>query len=223
MGDTPANEEAFPTSHDVFKLTTRNRLMIADFLEGLSEEQWRAPTLCDGWDVHTMAAHFLQPMLVGFGRFFVTALRYRGDTDMVVDHVTRRLARHSRQEILRLLRAHADDQVDPPRVGPMGPFAETCIHLRDIARPMGSKVDVPTDHWTALLDYMVHSRAAAAIVSPGRLDGLRLQATDAAWSAGRGLEITGTAEGLGMAASGRRHALADLDGPGAEVLDMRFT
>ena len=223
MSEHPATDGTTPTSRDVFELTGRNRLMIADFLEGLDDDEWRAPTLCDGWDVHTMAAHFLQPMLVGFGRFFVTALRYRGDTDRVVDHVTRRLARYDRHEILRLLRAHAEDQVAPPRVGPMGPFAETCIHLRDIARPMGSDVDVPIEHWTTLLDYMVRAGAAAAIVPPGRLDGLRLRATDAPWSSGAGLEITGTAEALGMAASGRRDALGDLDGPGVDLLATRLT
>ena len=93
--------------------------------------------------MHTVAAHLLQPMLLGFGRFFVTSLRYRGDTDRVVDHVTRRLARRSAADVVRLLREHAADRVSPPRVGPMGPFAETCLHLHDIAIPLGRDVEAP--------------------------------------------------------------------------------
>src|SRR5687768_6623325 len=152
------------TSTDVYQLTTENRLMIADVLAGLDESRWAAPTLCPGWTVHHMAAHFLQPMLIGFGRFAVTALRYRGDTDKTVDHVTRRLARKDRAELLALLRAHATDRSAPPRVGPMGPFAETCIHLRDIARPLGLAADVPGDHWHILLDYLTSPAAAATLV-----------------------------------------------------------
>ena len=207
----------------IFDRTTANRLMIADVLDGLDDRQWRSPTLCKGWDVHTVAAHLLQPFLVGFGQFFLVSLRYRGDTARVVDHVTRGLAQRTREEIVATLRARAADRVDPPRVGPIGPFAETCIHLRDIARPLGLPADVPTEDWTVLLEYMSGPRPAEALVAPGRLRGLRLVATDAAWSSGAGSEVTGTAEALGMAAAGRPSALPDLDGPGVAILDTRIT
>ena len=68
---------------DIYARTTSNRLLIADFLETLDDEHWRAGTLCAGWTVGQLAAHLVQPMLVGFGRFFLVALRYRGDTDRV--------------------------------------------------------------------------------------------------------------------------------------------
>ncbi|GAA4960126.1 maleylpyruvate isomerase family mycothiol-dependent enzyme [Actinoplanes utahensis] len=207
---------------EIYRLTSENRLMIADFMEGLDDAAWQTPTLCDGWTVQHMAAHFVQPMLVGFGRFFLAALRYRGDTDRTVDHFTRRLARHPRTELIALLRQHADDRVDPPRVGPMGPFAETCVHLRDIARPLGSPADVPSEHWRILLDYLVSPAAAPALAPPGRLDGLRLTATDADWSTGDGALITGPAEALGMAATGRAAALPDLSGPGLPLLTARL-
>jgi uncharacterized protein (TIGR03083 family) len=207
---------------DVYEVTTANRLMIADVLEGLSEEQWSAETLCPGWNVHTMAAHLLQPMLVGFGRFLVTALRYGGDTDRTVDHVTRRLAQRSRVEILTTLREHAGDAVSPPRVGPMGPFAETCIHLRDIARPLDLRVDVPTAHWEFLLRYLVAPGAAVALVPAGRLDGLHLQATGATRQSIATGVVSGPPEALVMAAAGRRDALAQLAGPGVKTLSSRI-
>ena len=208
---------------DIHRLTSENRLMIADFLDGLDETAWQAATLCEGWTVHHMAAHFVQPMLVGFGRFFLAALRYRGDTDRTVDHFTRRIARRPRTELVALLRAHAADRLDPPRVGPMGPFAETCVHLRDIARPLGLPADVPTEQWRILLDYLLSPAAAPALATPGRLAGLRLSATDLEWSAGDGALVTGPAEALGMAATGRSAALPDLSGPGASLLAARLT
>lgn len=202
---------------EIHRLTTENRLMIADVLHTVDEDAWQAPTLCAGWTVGHMAAHLVQPMLVGFGRFFLTAMRYRGDTDKTVDHFTRRLAHRSRTELIALLREHAEDRVSPPRVGPMGPFAETCLHLRDIARPLGLDVDVPIEHWRILLDYLTGPTVAPALVTPGRLAGLHLVATDTEWNSGSGALVTGPIEAIAMAAAGRPAALTDLRGPGREA------
>lgn len=199
---------------NVYAMTSANRLLIADVLDRLDDAQWRTPTLCAGWTVREMAAHFVQPMMVGFGKFLVVAVRYRGDTDRTVDHFTRRIARRERGDLVALLRAHAGDRVSPKRVGPVGPFAETCVHLRDVARPLGLDVDVPAEHWRILLDYLTGPGAAPGLVKPGRLDGLRLEATDLDWACGDGAVIRGTVEALGMAVTGRDAVLPDLDGPG---------
>lgn len=198
--------------------TTRNRLEIADLLEGLSPAQWRSGTLCAGWTVRHLAAHLLQPMLVGFGRFFLTAVRHRGDTAATVDHFARSIARREPVELIALLRHHAPDQVDPPRVGPMGPFAETCIHLRDISRPLDLDVDARRDDWLALLGYLTSGRAAPGLLAPGRIRGISLHATDADWQHGHGPQVRGTLEAITMAITGRTPALEDLRGPGVGVL-----
>ncbi|UQU65188.1 maleylpyruvate isomerase family mycothiol-dependent enzyme [Couchioplanes caeruleus] len=204
----------------IFEMTTANRRLIADVLDSLDEPQWEHPTLCAGWTVRHMAAHVVQPMLIGFGRFLLTAMRYRGDTDRTVDHITRRLARRPRTELVRLLREHAGDRVVPPRVGPMGPFADTCLHLRDIARPLGLDADVPVEHWHVLMDYLTSPSVAPALVRPGRLRGLRLVATDTGRAWGSGAEVAGPVEALAMAAAGRSVALADLRGPGVGKLTI---
>lgn len=210
------------TDVETYARTTSNRLLIADVLETLDDAQWQAETLCAGWTVRHLAAHFVQPMLIGFGRFLLVALRYRGDTDRTVDHFTRRLARRPRGELIALLRDHAPDRVNPPRVGPLGPFVDTCVHLRDIARPLGLTADVPTEHWHTLLEYLTSPAVAPALVPPGRLDGLELIATDLDWRSGSGAPVTGPVEALGMAACGRPAALADLDGPGRAILASRL-
>jgi len=202
----------------IFARTARNRLHIADVLDGLSSEQWEAPTLCEGWTVRHLAAHLLQPMLVGFGRFLLVAIRHRGSTSATVDHFARRLALHPPAELLALLRQHAADQVDPPRVGPMGPFADTCIHLRDLARPLGLDASAPAEDWRDLLDYLVSPTAAESLVDRTRLAGVSLRATDADWTSGDGPEAVGTLEQLAMAVTGRAAALDDLRGPGASAL-----
>jgi uncharacterized protein (TIGR03083 family) len=211
------------TSDDeIYTWTSRNRLLIVDVLESLDDADWNMPTLCSGWTVRHMAAHFTQPMLVSFPRFFLTAMRYRGDTDKTVDHFTRRLARTPPAQLINLLREHAADKVNPLRVGPMGPFAETCLHLRDVARPLGLTVDVPIEHWRTLLDYLASPAAAPALVPAGRLGGLTLAATDTDWVTGRGPEVHGPIEALAMAAAGRSAAVADLQGPGLHTLESRL-
>lgn len=210
-------------SETVYQLTTRNRLLLADMLDGLDERQWQADTLCQGWTVHHMAAHLVQPMLVGFSRFFLVALRYRGNTARTVDHVTQRIASRPPAELIAALRRHAPDHVDPPRVGPMGPFADTCIHLRDIVRPLGLDTDVPVEHWRMLLDYLVSPEVAPGLVPPARRDGLALQATDQDWSAGAGDVLAGTAEALAMAITGRASVLDELTGPGVERLRSQLS
>lgn len=208
---------------EVYAAAARNRLRIADMLDGLTEQQWSAPTLCTGWSVRHVAAHLLQHVFVGFGRFFVAALRHRGDTDATVDHFARRLARREPEEIVALLREHAHDRVHPPRVGPWGPFTETCVHLRDIARPLGLDADAPREDWALLIDYLVSDRVAPALVPTGRADGLAFAATDVPLEFGTGPLVTGTAEALGMALCGRAAALTDLSGPGVEILRDHLT
>ena len=211
------------SDQQIYTWTSRNRSVIADVLESLDDADWNAPTLCAGWTVRHMAAHLTQPMLVSFASFLRTAMRYRGNTDKTVDHLTRRLARRTPAQLVTLLREHAADRVSPLRVGPMGPFAETCIHLRDVARPLGLTVDVPIEHWHTLLDYLVSPEAAPALVPAGRVGGLTLAATDTDWATGRGPEVRGPIEALAMAAAGRPAALADLRGPGLHTLECRLT
>lgn len=211
---TPANLAA---------ATERNRRLFADVVDALSVEQHDAATLCTGWTVRTLTAHMLQPMEVGVPRFLLASIRHRGRVGPTVDAIARRLAKAEVPELTSRLRAAAAQQVSPPRVGPDGPFADTCIHLRDLARPLGIDADVPLGDWRHLLDYLVSPRVAPALVPSGRLDGLALSATDQAWSALDGARVEGPSEALAMAAAGRRAALADLEGPGVQVLGGRLT
>lgn len=154
-------------SETVYQLTTRNRLLLADMLDGLDERQWRADTLCRGWTVHHMAAHLVQPMLVGFGRFFLVALRYRGNTARTVDHVTQRIASRPPAELIAALRRHAPDHVDPPRVGPISP--EVAPGLVPPARLDGLALQATDQDWSAGAgDALAGTAEALAMAITGR-------------------------------------------------------
>jgi hypothetical protein len=118
---------------------------------------------------------------------------------------------------------HLAAHLTPPMlVGPMGPFADTCIQLRDMARPLGLAADVPVEHWRTLLDYLVSPTAAPALVRAGLLSGLTLAATDADWVTGRGPGVHGPVEALAMAVAGRPAAVAGLRGPGVPTIEGRL-
>jgi uncharacterized protein (TIGR03083 family) len=93
------------------------------------------------------------------------------------------------------------------------------VHTQDIAIPLGREVTMPTDVatvaaqrvWTS--PRMFHARK--------KLTGYRLVATDTAWTAGQGQEVTGPISTLLLLLTGRPTALAHLSGPGAATLRTR--
>jgi hypothetical protein len=92
------------------------------------------------------------------------------------------------------------------------------VHLRDIARPLGLTADVPAGHWRILLDHLTGAHPVPGLAPHGRPAGVRLRATDLDWESGDGPLVTGPAEALAMAITGRAAALADLHGPGVARL-----
>jgi hypothetical protein len=94
--------------------------------------------------------------------------------------------------------------------------------VRDVAIPLGRAVSPPVQDWFRVLEFLTTPRARAAGSLPrGRLDGLRLRASDAAWSSGDGATAAGTSEASAMSLTGRSARLDDLAGEGAPVLRRR--
>ena len=159
---------------------------------------------------------------IGIPRFLLTLVRERGSADRAVDVVSRNLAQRTPDEIVRTLREKADTPKRVPVVGALGPFSDSCIHLRDAARPLGSDVTAPLDDWRIVLDFLVSPAARHGFVPAGRLDGLHFRATDQNWTSGGGPEVAGPSEALALAITGRPVALADLDGEGVPMLRARL-
>ena len=216
--DSPADAET------VYQIATANRLLAADMFATLTPEQWRTPSLCAGWTVREVAAHFLEPLETGVGtlKLLVYLVRYRGSLDRMVDDTARKAAARPTDELVTGLRERASTRLTPPVIGPFGPMTDTCIHLRDAARPLGLDACPPPASWRPALDFLVSKPATKGFIPRGRLTGLRLVATDQDWWHGDGPEIIGSSEAIAMAVSGRAAALGDLAGPGLDVLRRRI-
>jgi len=155
-------------------------------------------------------------------RFLLEVVRDRGRAGATSDRLARGYGARPVGELVRVLRERSAQALSPPGVGPLGPFTDACIHLRDAAIPLGESATPPVQDWVRALDFLTTARARSAGFLPrGRLDGLRLRATDDAWAAGAGPEVSGPAEALALAVTGRRARLDDLSGDGAPLLRQR--
>jgi uncharacterized protein (TIGR03083 family) len=192
----------------------------ADFFDGLTDDQLTTPSLCSAWTVREVLGHLVMPFTGSLSGFAVQLVKARGSLDRASAATARALARRPVPELTSLLRDNAEVTIKAPGVGPMGQLADACVHLRDCARPLGLPDHVSLDDWRMLLDWL--PPRVPGLVPKRRLAGLRLVATDQEWSWGEGPEVRGPSEAVAMAAVGRAVALADLGGPGVDVLRARL-
>lgn len=205
---------------DVLARTAANRRLLADFFDGLDQQQLETTSLCNAWTVREVLGHLVMPMAAGLGGFLLKVVRAGGSVNRASEETARELARRPVGELTALLRDMADDHGKAPGVGPMGQMTDGCVHLRDCARPLGLPNDVGTDDWRMVLDWL--PTGVPGLVPKRRLKGLSVRATDQDWSWGEGHEIVGPSEALAMAISGRAVALDDLSGSGVELLRTRL-
>lgn len=216
-------ERQHPMRHektDLWPTIHTARRQLADDLVTLADDDWRRPTLCDGWDVEAVVAHLTAGASIGRWAWLrsIVASRFRPAV-----HNERRLRQRrgpTPQETLGAFTTVTEATVAPTDDLPAY-LGEVLVHGQDIRRPLGIPSPTAVADWVlvaeffAARDFTVHSRTTA--------QGLRLVATDSEFATGEGPEVTGTTEALVMAMAGRTAYLDDLAGPGLERLAARLT
>lgn len=192
------------------------RAALIDDLEDLDAARWEEPSLCGGWTVHDVVAHLVDSAGTTKIGFVVGLARAGFDFDR---QNARGVLRHrgaSPQETLARLRRVASRRSTPP--APLDSrLVEEVVHGEDIRRPLGLTRSYPEEAVVRAL--RLQARTPASFGGAKELVGrVRLTAPDADVSIGDGSEVSGPALSLLLAVSGRRVALADLDGPGVPVL-----
>ncbi|MBT8227221.1 MAG: maleylpyruvate isomerase family mycothiol-dependent enzyme [Dactylosporangium sp.] len=205
---------------DVWSRVVALRTEIIDQLDGLPPDRWDAPTLCPGWRVRDVVAHLILPErmsslagLVAFARTGFNIGRY-----LEADAVRRGSV--PLEELIAAYRESIGRRTLPPGRRPEHLLDDLFIHAQDIRRPLG----LPCSGDEALLTLVATTVAAdRGLRAPGRIAGLRLRALDIDWSSGSGDEVTGPAEALILAMSGRDEVLPELSGSGLETLASRLS
>jgi uncharacterized protein (TIGR03083 family) len=200
-------------------LARDERIEFADFLAGLTPEQWDAPTLCTGWRVRDVAAHVVS--FEGMTPRELTArfLKGRLQMDRINGLGVGDLADRSPEQLIALLLDNAEPRGMGAGFGGRVALTDNMIHQQDIRRPLSLARTIPVERLCAALDFVRYSPTIRGV---WRVRGLRLIATDLDWSYGKGPEVRGSGEALLMVMAGRHDALRDLDGPGLAILSSHI-
>jgi len=198
------------------------RRRVADLVESLTPTQLDTPSLCGAWTVRQVAGHLLAAVDTP-GRATLSALvRGRFRLHRANALLAAEVARRPPAALAEGLRRHATNPFRPPIVGSPGQLTDLQVHGQDMRRPLGLPHQLALDDLRISLDFLT-GRRAIGFTPRKRLAGLRLESTDLDWAYGDGVPVTGPAEALMMAMTGRASVLGEIDGPGVRVLAARIT
>jgi uncharacterized protein (TIGR03083 family) len=203
---------------DVRRLAREERADFAAFLAALPPEQWGAPSLCAGWRVRDVVAHVVSYDELSTRGLLECAVRGRFWSSRINAVALARYDSYGPQQLLELLRAHLERRGLMAALGGRVALTEGVIHHQNVRRALGCPRAVPPERLLVAL--------RLALLGPDigglwRIRGLRVVATDLAFSIGAGPEARGPAEALLMSIAGRRAAAAELSGPGQRKLAER--
>lgn len=201
----------------ILEWTRQERLGLADLFDSLTDQQWRTPSLCAGWTVRHVAAHLTTQTRATWRTMVTGMIRARGDWNrMEVDMAAAVTARHSREELVAMLRETAGSPHRAPGAALLDPLLDTIVHAQDVARPLGIAHPTPVERTVAALE---HARTSRFYGTRKRFANTRLVATDCDWSAGDGTrELRGPVGDLLLVATGRPAGLAALSGSAVDHL-----
>jgi uncharacterized protein (TIGR03083 family) len=194
------------------------RTALTALLETLSDEEWRWPSLCEGWTVRDVAAHLTMQQVGPVGALGMIR-HWRGSLERTIQHAAcRRAAALSTDQIIADIRGTVGSRRHNFGVTYLETLIDILVHSQDIAVPLGRPFDLPPDAAAVATTRVVSMRWPPPLPTVKRLAGFRLVATDTTWSHGAGPEVRAPIGALLLLACGRLAALPQLTGDGAAAL-----
>ncbi|WP_329063454.1 maleylpyruvate isomerase family mycothiol-dependent enzyme [Amycolatopsis sp. NBC_01480] len=217
MSELPAGDRR---ATEVWPLVHAERAALADDLADLTEEQWAAPSLCEGLTVREVLAHVSAGAGLGPLRWLAGVIRCRFDFDRQVLMRLREQLGSSPADTLARFRDRLASTTKPP-LPTLAMLGEVIVHGADIRRPLGLHRDVPIDTLTTAAEY--YGQSDQVVLARGRVRDLRLAATDGPFTTGPddGPLVSGPTLALIMAMTGRAAYCDDLEGAGVATLRSR--
>ncbi|WP_433271448.1 maleylpyruvate isomerase family mycothiol-dependent enzyme [Actinosynnema sp. CS-041913] len=201
---------------DIWSMVHAERAALIGDLAQLDDGHWAQPSLCAGWTVHDVVAHLIDTARTTRLGFVAGFVRARFDFHRQNARGVERERGAAPRETLERLRQVATRTSTPP-AHLDSRLVEEVVHGEDIRRPLGLARTYPPE--VVVRSLRLQARTPASFGGAKELAArLRLTATDADLSIGDGPEVRGTALALLLALSGRRVAMAELDGPGVATL-----
>lgn len=190
---------------------------LADLLEGLTEEQLNASSLCAGWSVRDVAGHAVSFLEMSLPTMMFSMAKAGFNTDKAWNANAKKYGAQPVAEIVGKLREHAA-KPSAMKSFPAGlTTTDIAIHTQDIRRSLGMD-ETPSDAIvTEALTFCVSHPKGKMMVPKADISGLRLEATDLDWSWGEGKLVRGTGEAILMGIN-RRDTRSVLTGDGVSSL-----
>ena len=172
----------------------------AELLTAAPAATWDAPTLCDKWLTRHVVAHVTMPARLNPQQFNAEMAAARGDFAMLSDTVARRDASLPSDELLSQLRAPKLHEWLPPGGGAAGALTHAVIHSLDVTIALDRPPVAPQEAVNTVLDLLT---ATNGTLFGFDLTDIRIEATDTAWSRGKGRTIRADSGSLVALLSGR--------------------
>jgi uncharacterized protein (TIGR03083 family) len=205
---------------DTLAMVRAEREDLADLLAELTPDQWTHDTLCAGWRVRDVAAHVISYDDLTVPRF---AKRRIVDARCSMDRFNAlcidSYACFTTPDLVDLIHRRAQPRGYMAAFGGTIGLLDAMIHHQDIRRPLGRPRTIPIERLRTALQRSLY---VPILCTAWRSRGLRLIATDADWTHGKGMEVRAPGEALLMSLAGRRAAFNELNGSGSNTLLHRL-
>jgi uncharacterized protein (TIGR03083 family) len=211
---------------DIDGWTRQEREALIKTLDGLPDQQWQIPSLCDGWRVVDVAAHLAWAPVLGPAAAAAALVRHGLSMNAMIRDSAVAWSARGRAAILDQLRENARTGARPTGMPPVAALADAVVHGLDVRRPLGLSHEVPPEVLRPLAEFTLGTPWPMNLVVGGsarrRVADVRLVASDTDWSYGSGPEVRGSAEALLLLLYGRTPRRTELVGPGVGVLAPRL-
>lgn len=187
-------------SDEVWGHIDRERAYLADLLESLPEEDWRRPSLCDGWTIRDVGAH------VSMAEARVRDVLWPAiRSGFSYNGMVRRAAlgnRASHGEIVATIRGFAATHRLAPFITELEPLLDVMVHVQDVCVPLGIERDIPVDVAAVTATRLLSLRGPMRLWRAPR--GVRLVATDTDWTYGDGPVVEARMQSILLGLTGRQ-------------------
>lgn len=192
-------------------LCAKARSDFADMLDGLSDEQLGAQSLCSEWTVLDVGGHLVSALELSKLQLAKGIAKNRGNMDQFFAKAAKEFSAAGAASVSATLRAKGAQELKPFSEASM--VADTAVHTLDVARPLGLSIALDPEVITTSLDFGAEELAKKLKNQTVPT----LTATDIDWSTGSGPEVRGTAEAL-LLAMNNRDVFDELEGDGVSLL-----
>jgi uncharacterized protein (TIGR03083 family) len=196
---------------DAWMDVQQERQALLGLLETLAPIQWDCASLCSEWRVRDVVGHMVSETTMTIPKVVVGMFASGFRMNRFIADDARRRGSLAVAALLEDFRSAVPTRTHLRGLSSLSMLEDIVIHGLDIRRPLNEERKVP-EHRMVL----VAADLWASHFFPGHklFSGLRVEATDADWSAGDGPVIRGPVEDLILAMSGRPTGLDQLDGEG---------